>query len=70
MCVVSLIGVFKIQYIRPMGNCISFLLKVGLALCIGMILHQTIVAQCSNGFSTHTYDTTLASSGLDRKSVV
>jgi hypothetical protein len=48
-----------------MGNCNpSFLLKVGLALCIGMILHQTVVAQCSNGFSTHTYDTTLASSGF------
>ena len=47
-----------------MGNCISFLLKVGLALCIGMILHQTIQAQCSNGFSARTYDTSLSSNGF------
>ncbi len=64
MCVVSLIGVFKIQYIRPMGNCISFLLKVGLALCIGMILHQSVEAQCSNGLSARTYDTSLSSNGF------
>jgi hypothetical protein len=47
-----------------MGTCISFLLKVGLALCIGMILYQTVEAQCSNGLSTHTYDTSLISNGF------
>lgn len=48
-----------------MGNCnLSFLLKVGLALCIGMILHRSVSAQCSSGFSTHTYDTTLSSNGF------
>lgn len=48
-----------------MRNCnLSFLLKVGLALCIGMILHRSLFAQCSSGFSTHTYDTTLSSTGF------
>ena len=48
-----------------MGNCIySFLLKVGLALCVGMVFHQSIEAQCSNGFSSHIYDTSLSSNGF------
>jgi len=40
------------------------ILRVGLALCMGMIFHQTILAQCSNGLSAHTYDTTLSSNGF------
>lgn len=48
-----------------MGNCVtSFLLKVGLALCVGMVFHQSIKAQCSSGLSTHTYDTSLSSNGF------
>jgi hypothetical protein len=47
-----------------MGNYCSFLLKVGLALCVGMVFHQNLQAQCSNGLSTHTYDTTLTSNGF------
>src|SRR5579859_2670230 len=48
-----------------MRSCdLSILLKVGLALCIGMILHLSVSAQCSNGLSTHTYDTTLTSNGF------
>src|ERR1700743_1430661 len=52
-----------------MGNCSSFLLKVGLALCIGMIFHQSIQAQCSNGLSTHSYDTSLTSTGFGMFSI-
>lgn len=48
-----------------MGNCgLSFLLKVSLALCIGMILHLSVKAQDPNGLLTHTYDTTLSSNGF------
>ena len=48
-----------------MENCgLSFLLKVGLALCIGMILHQSIKAQSANTLVSHTYDTTLSSNGF------
>ncbi len=47
-----------------MGNYYSVLLKVGLALCVGMIFHQTVKAQCSSGFSTRTYDTALTSNGF------
>jgi len=53
-----------------MRNCgLSILLKVGLALCVGMMLNQSVSAQCSNGLSTHTYDTTLTSNGFGLYSV-
>lgn len=53
-----------------MGNYgLSFLLKVGLALCLGMILHQSVRAQGSNVLSTHTYDTSLSSNGFGQYSV-
>src|ERR1700753_2666134 len=42
----------------------SFLLKVGLALCLGMILRFSAFAQCENGYSTHTFDTALTSNGF------
>jgi hypothetical protein len=41
-----------------------FLVKVGLALCIGMILYQSSRAQCANNLATRTYDTTLSSNGF------
>ncbi len=48
-----------------MGNFdLSFMVKVGLALCIGMILHQSSRAQCANNLATRTYDTTLTSNGF------
>lgn len=47
-----------------MGNCISFLLKVGLVLCIGMMFHHPVQAQNSNALSVHTYDTALTSNGF------
>ena len=47
-----------------MGNRISFLLKVGLALCMGAIFHQSTQAQNSNALSSHTYDTLLTSNGF------
>ncbi len=42
----------------------SFLLKVGLALCIGTILHLSSHAQCANSLATRTYDTSLTSNGF------
>lgn len=45
-----------------MGN-FRILLKVGLALCIGIISRLTVEAQCSGTLATHTYDTALTSSG-------
>jgi hypothetical protein len=47
-----------------MGNRISFLLKVGLVLCIGMMFHHSVQAQNSNALSVHTYDTALTSNGF------
>ena len=41
-----------------------FLVKVGLALCIGMTLYQSSRAQCANNLATRTYDTTLSSNGF------
>ncbi len=41
-----------------------FLVKVGLALCIGTILCQSSRAQCANNLATRTYDTTLTSNGF------
>jgi hypothetical protein len=41
-----------------------FLARVGLALCIGMTLHQSSRAQCANNLATRTYDTTLTSNGF------
>ncbi|HVS96433.1 MAG TPA: T9SS type A sorting domain-containing protein [Puia sp.] len=37
---------------------------MGLALCIGLIARFTVNAQCSGTLATHTYDTTLSSSGF------
>jgi hypothetical protein len=48
-----------------MGNCTpSFLLKVGLAIGIGMILRFPTFAQCTNNFVTRSYDTALTSNGF------
>ena len=48
-----------------MGNCnFSFLLKVGLALCIGIISRKSVEAQCSGTLATHTYDTLLTGNGF------
>lgn len=48
-----------------MGNCnLSILLKVGLALCIGMMSRSPVNAQCSGSLATHTYDTSFSSSGF------
>ena len=47
-----------------MGNYISFLLKVGLVLCIGMMFHHSVQAQSPNALSVHTYDTSLTSNGF------
>ncbi|HXB94616.1 MAG TPA: T9SS type A sorting domain-containing protein [Puia sp.] len=46
-----------------MGNN-HILLKVGLALCIGVISRLPGKAQCSGTLATHTYDTLLASNGF------
>ena len=47
-----------------MGNYhFSFLLKVGLALCMALITRSSLHAQCSGTLATHTYDTALTSSG-------
>lgn len=45
-----------------MGN-IQILLKVGLALCVGVITRLPVKAQCSGTLATHTYDTLLTGSG-------
>src|SRR5579872_6538763 len=53
-----------------MGNRnIRFLLKVGLALCIGMFLWISSRAQGQGDLSSHTYDTVLSSNGYGRYSV-
>jgi hypothetical protein len=38
--------------------------KVGLALCLGIILHSSCLGQCATG-ATRTYDTALASTGFE-----
>ena len=49
----------------PMGNYTpSSLLKVGLAMGIGMILRFPVLAQCTNSLATQSYDTALASNGF------
>jgi hypothetical protein len=45
-----------------MGN-FQILLKVGLALCLGMMSRLSATAQCSGTLATHTYDTALSSNG-------
>jgi Secretion system C-terminal sorting domain len=58
------------QSLAYRGRCANFLTahlprwKVGPALCLGMIFHLSLQAQCSNGFSTYTYDTSLTSNGF------
>jgi hypothetical protein len=48
-----------------MGNCTpSFLLKVGLAMGVGIILQFPALAQCTNNFATKSYDTALSSNGF------
>ncbi len=48
-----------------MGNCTpSFLLKVGLAMGIGILFQFPILAQCTNNFATRSYDTALTSNGF------
>jgi hypothetical protein len=48
-----------------MGNCTpSFLLKVGLAIGIGVILRSPTFAQCTNNLATRSYDTALTSNGF------
>ena len=48
-----------------MGNCTpSFLLKVGLAIGIGMSLQFPALAQCTSGLATRSYDTALTSNGF------
>jgi hypothetical protein len=43
---------------------LSLGIKVGLALCIGMIFHSIGSAQCTNNLATKTYDTTLNNNGF------
>jgi hypothetical protein len=48
-----------------MGNCTpSFLLKVGLAIGIGVILRSPAFGQCTNNLATRSYDTALSSNGF------
>jgi hypothetical protein len=48
-----------------MGNCTpSFLLKVGLAMGVGIILQFPALAQCTNNLVTRSYDTALTSNGF------
>jgi hypothetical protein len=48
-----------------MGNCTpSFLLKVGLAMGVGIILQFPAFAQCTNNLATRSYDTALTSNGF------
>jgi hypothetical protein len=48
-----------------MGNCTpSFLLKVGLAIGIGIVLQFPAFAQCTNSLVTRSYDTALTSNGF------
>src|SRR5258708_32241562 len=44
---------------------LSLLKKVGLALCVGMILQTSTFGQCSNSLATPTYDTSLTSNGFN-----
>lgn len=44
---------------------LSLLKKVGLALCVGMILPTGSFGQCSNSLATRTYDTSLISNGFN-----
>src|SRR5258708_35887508 len=44
---------------------LSLLKKVGLALCVGMILITSTFGQCSNSLATRTYDTSLTSNGFN-----
>ena len=49
----------------PMGNCTpSSLLKVGLAMGIGIILRFPALGQCTNSLATRSYDTALTSNGF------
>jgi hypothetical protein len=43
--------------------------KVGLALCLGIILHTACLGQCANSLSTRTFDTTLTSNGFQMYSL-
>ena len=43
---------------------LSFLKKVGIVLCVGMLLHPFAQAQCVNSLATRNYDTTLTSNGF------
>lgn len=43
--------------------------KVGLALCLGIILHTACLGQCTNNLSTRTFDTTLTSNGFQMYSL-
>lgn len=43
---------------------LSFLKKVGLVFCVGMILHPFVQAQCTNNLATRNYDTALTSNGF------
>jgi hypothetical protein len=43
--------------------------KVGLALCLGIILHTACLGQCANNLSTRTFDTTLTSNGFQMYSL-
>jgi hypothetical protein len=43
--------------------------KVGLTLCLGIILHIACLGQCTNNLSTRTFDTTLTSNGFQMYSL-
>ena len=43
---------------------VPWILKMGLALCLGMMFYRTTQAQSTNPLSTHTYDTLLTSNGF------
>jgi hypothetical protein len=43
---------------------VSYPEKVGLALCLGIILHTACLGQCTNNLATRTFDTTLTSNGF------